>query len=203
MIINFPTNYCRNTALKMIQATYILSLGIADYFNEYKAHKSEIEFSRVFSVAAFEHLKLPITTLDLVYDMCNEKAKLYSYFPPVWSAHNVHHWSCFPEELPPYIHLRLSYNEFIEWCMRSFNMSIDEIEHHAHQMYKSTRINRITPVEWMNIFKKIKFKILNINEIGQVSLEHISGINTEVVHRSLGSSNLCSGYRIVAEKLSR
>ena len=179
---------------------YESSLGFEDYINEYKVHKSQIKFSRVFSVAAFEHLKLPITTLDLVYDICKENAKLFSYFTPVWSAPNGHHWSCFPENLPPYIHLQLSYNEFILWAQQSFGMSVSDIEHHAHQMYKSTRINRLTPSEWMNIFSNLKFKILVLNEIAKVDLGQLPEIDSTKVNNTLGGLDACSGYRIIAEK---
>ena len=43
---------------------YNSNLGVLDYYNHYKLHSSQNRFSRVFSVAAFEHLKLPYMILE-------------------------------------------------------------------------------------------------------------------------------------------
>ena len=99
--------------------------------------------------------------------MCEEGGILYSYFTPVWSASNGHHWSYFESGLPAYIHLNLTHMEFIEWCNTELGLSSEEVEIHAHQIYKSTRINRLTPKEWNKIFTDTSFNILALNEIGQ------------------------------------
>jgi hypothetical protein len=182
---------------------YQSNLGVLDYFNHYTLHASTWQFSRIFSVAAFEHLKLPSIALGQVYAMCQNGAILYSYFTPTWSAPNGHHWSYFPHQLPPYVHIHFSHYEFLEWCERSLCLNIEEAEMHAHQIYKSTRINRLTPIEWIRVFKNMNFKTLVLNEVGKKSLMGLPGLNHSNMLSSLGTLEVCDGYRLIAQKVEQ
>ena len=138
--------------------------------------------------------------LNQVYDMCDEGAMLYAFFTPTWAAHNGHHWSHFPTTLPSYIHIHFSHREFIEWCERHHNLSIEDAEIHAHQIFKSTRINRLTPIEWNSVFERMKFKKVAVNEIGKRDLSKISGLNLKNVVNALGTVHACDGYRLIAKR---
>tara|TARA_B100000674_G_scaffold499410_1_gene545139 strand:- start:5053 stop:5946 length:894 start_codon:yes stop_codon:yes gene_type:complete len=179
---------------------YKSNLGILEYYNQHSLHNSDRKFTRVFSVAAFEHLKLPSLMIEKAYEMCKQGALLYSYFTPVWSAVNGHHWSYFPMILPPYIHLSLSHNEFIEWCRNELKMDLGESEIHAHQIYKSTRINRLSPREWNRVFENMSFRILALNLIGQKDLAELEPAKRERIVKSIGSNITCEGYRLIGKK---
>ena len=87
------------------------------------------------------------------------------------------------------------------WGKQSFGMQTSDIESHAHQIYKSTRINRLTPPEWLNTFEEMSFKVNQLNIIGSCDVSNIcEGKYTEKISKNLNSMTACTGYRLVASK---
>lgn len=184
--------FCTNLGLELIWQ-------VSGFFS------SNPPFDRILSVAAFEHLRRPSFCLSQLSSLCRQETFLYSYFTPVWSAPNGHHWSYSPFEIKPFSHLYYSYNEMIDYFL-SFNSpfhSISNAEKHAYFIYKSTRINRLLPLEWDKTFRDMPFKIIHVQPVQLKAIsafDYLTSHQIMKVQSVLKSEFSCSGYRLIATK---
>lgn len=186
------------------KGNYYTNLGLQELWLHQRAYGSEPYYTRIFSVAAFEHLRRPHICLKQLYDLCCVNTRIYSFFTPVWSAPNGHHWSECPISLPYYVHLYLNHQEFLKYFMdvqKESNYLLAEL--HAHAIYKSTRINRLTPPEWQECFSNSKFYWHCLAEVGKISASSLDlpQMHKKLITISLQSESLCSGYKLIGEKL--
>ena len=159
-------------------------------------------YSRIFSVAAFEHLRQPLNCMQNLYELCKENTLMYSFFTPVWSAPNGHHWSYCPVTLPPYIHLAMRPWELKQYLISEGNLSEVDAERHCHFIYSSTRINRLTPGEWKQVFSSMSFNIVECHPISPMCVDNLNvdTISKKKIFYSIQSRDICSGYRLIAKK---
>ena len=161
-------------------------------------------YSRIFSVAAFEHLTQPYLSLHQLRQLLSDDALIYAFFSPVWSAPNGHHWASFPFELPQYIHLLHTYSSFIDYCISNFDMTCIDAEKHSYFIFKSPRINRLTPFDWMKLFSSkngFNWKPEVINPLNIVDIDAIPTSFKDTIISSMQSQYLCDGYRVLAEPI--
>lgn len=200
--IHDPNHLYRQGANIKSDSNYISSnLGIQYFYQLLQSGYSSPGYTRVFSVAAFEHLSQPYLSLAQLMQLLSPDAVLYAFFSPVWSAPNGHHWSDFPHKLPAYIHLCHTYSSFMDFCVTHYNMSLLEAEKHAYFIYKSPRINRLVPSEWARLFSSNLLSNAHVQAIHPRNIADIAEIPCELknsIKEHLQSEFLCEGYRVVS-----
>jgi len=75
-----------------------------------------------------------------------------------------------------------------------------EAEKHVHQIYKSTRINRLTPPEWNQLFASSRFSFMHISRVNPQNISDLGlpAYQAKRVAMQLFSSEVCSGYKLIA-----
>lgn len=178
------------------------NLGLQNLSIMSRAFLAKQGFQRVFSVAAFEHLQQPLLCMQQLYNLCDDKALVYAFFTPVWSAPNGHHWSNYPKPLPDYVHLLNTHEEFVYKSVHVDGISKIDAEMHGHYIYKSTRLNRLLPAEWKRLFNDSPFITKTVLAVSDARIEDLplSVNEKQRLMNCLRSETLCSGYRYIGQR---
>jgi hypothetical protein len=178
------------------------NLGLQNVFIMSRAVLAKPGYQRVFSVAAFEHLQQPLLCMQQLYSLCDDHALVYAFFTPVWSAPNGHHWSNYPKPLPDFVHLLNTHEEFVYKSVHEDGISKIDAEMHGHYIYKSTRINRLLPVEWNSLFNDSPFETQSLLTISEAKITDmpLSVDEKKRLMDCLRSDTVCYGYRYIGKR---
>ena len=83
-------------------------------------------------------------------------------------------------------------------------MTCIDAEKHSYFIFKSPRINRLTPFDWMKLFSSnngFNWKPEVINPLNIVDIDAIPTSFKDTIISSMQSQYLCDGYRVLAEPI--
>ena len=114
-------------------------------------------FDYVYSVSAFEHIYDLRNCLLSIIPFLKKGGCIYSYFTPIWSAHNGSHGFSPPQlaSMGPHSHLLFDYNELSRILSSKFNVPLAESLDLSHELYRSNQLNRYTYEDFMLIFNSL------------------------------------------------
>ena len=197
-----PNNLIRDEAIISVSEKYTYTnLGLQILYLANKSTGGCRKYSRVVSVAAFEHLRQPGLCIAQLCNLCHENCLIYAYFTPTWSSSVGHHWCYGSIAYPPYFHLLNDRVSSFYQLINRYEVSMLEAERDCHFIYSSTRINRLLPKEWLWLFRNTALATTSINAI---SLQKIKDLNIredekEIIAKNLQDDYVCEGYRIVGK----
>jgi SAM-dependent methyltransferase len=129
------------------------------------------QFSRIFSLACFEHIHRMQTALDAMYHALEPRGLVYSFFAPLWSTHNGHHlpdvedengnvWNFANNPLPPWGHLLMSPSQMQDFLERKMDRwAASEI---VYNVFHNPHINRFFVEDYVDFFNRSPFTIKQI-----------------------------------------
>ena len=171
-----------------------------------KAHEFEpisndaIQYTRVYSVAAFEHIGNLLVTLEHIARYCTHNSLLYAYFTPIWSDPLGHHLGQeILDMLGPWGHLLNSPQQMRQWLLAQgrHHREVDSI---IYNVYKDPHISRNMPSDYELIFKNSSWKPIEIEPINKIQLNQLPNyISKGIAAHFPLETYLCSGYRLVSK----
>lgn len=127
------------------------------------------KYDLVFSIATFEHVQKLPTALDRMYQALKPGGKLFSFFAPIWSAHDGHH---LPEMvdasgrrvdrsvIPPWGHLLVRPPEMYRYlCTRTDPETAGTM---VYYIYHASFINRLFTEDYIGYIAQTPFKVISL-----------------------------------------
>jgi len=195
-----PNNLTRDEVAMTIQDNYMYTnLGLQILYLADKAFGCSRRYTRVVSIAAFEHLRQPALCIAQLCTLCHKDNLIYSFFTPTWSSSVGHHWSYGSISYPPYFHLLNNRVSAFQELTTRYGISAIDAERDCHFIYNSTRINRLLPKEWLWLFRNTGLATTSINAVG---FQNIKDLNMkekdkQMIANCLQDDYVCEGYRVV------
>lgn len=132
-------------------------------------------FDIVFGVAILEHIHNTELLLDQIYSVLKPNATALLHGGPIWTSAIGHHtWvECdqtkyrFNDKtnpIPDWHHLILNFNEMIDFLINEKNLTRQHAISVANYIYKDTDLSRMSYSDYINAFKKSKFRTIMIYE---------------------------------------
>jgi len=127
------------------------------------------KYDLVFSIATFEHVQKMPAALDRMHQALKPGGKLFSFFSPIWSAHDGHH---FPEIadasgrpvdrsiIPPWGHLLAPPPEMYRFlCTRTDPETAGTM---VYYIYHASFINRLFTEDYIAYIAQTPFRVTNL-----------------------------------------
>jgi SAM-dependent methyltransferase len=124
------------------------------------------KYDLVFSIATFEHVQKMPAALDRMYRALKPGGKLFSFFSPIWSAHDGHHLPEMVDALgrgvdrsviPPWGHLLVRPPEMYHYlCTRTDPETAGTM---VYYIYQAPFINRLFTEDYLSYIAQTPFKV--------------------------------------------
>ena len=132
----------------------------------------EQQYDLVFSIATFEHIQKMPEALDRMHRALKPGGKLFSFFSPVWSAHDGHHLPEMSDAsgkpidrsvIPPWGHLLVRPTEMYKYlCTRTDRATAGKM---VYYIYQAPFINRFFTEDYLAYIALTPFKVLNLTRV--------------------------------------
>ncbi len=131
----------------------------------------EGKFTRIFSIACFEHIHRLGLALERMHAALEPGGKLFTMFSPIWSAYEGHHipditdangrhWTKSDAPLPSWSHLLMSPPQMEQYLRNKVDRkSASELVYH---IYHNPHINRFMTEDYIRYFQQSPFEIEKI-----------------------------------------
>ena len=143
----------------------------------------EASFDLIFTVAAFEHIHEFDKALGEMYRLLKPGGLVYSYYGPLWSSGIGHHlwfergnkWHRFTEEestapiLKNYEHLLLDREQMTAKLSADWDKAA--VDDFVYQIYDNDHINRYMYADYIEMFEKSGFEIVNLKNCGKMPID--------------------------------
>lgn len=154
------------------------------------------QFSRVFSIACFEHIHRISLALEAMHAALEPGGLLFTVFCPIWSAYDGHHipnitdasgkrWSFTNSPIPPWGHLIMSPPELEAYLQKKMDKkTAGELVYHV---YNNPHINRYKTEDYVRFIKQSPFEIVDL--VAVYPAEITPDIQAELERRHPGYKN--------------
>lgn len=155
-------------------------------------------YTRVYSIAAFEHIGNLLASLDHIATFCDTGSLLYAYFTPIWSDPAGHHLGKeIIDLIGPWGHLANTPQQLRRWILDQ-GLDHREVDTIIYNIYKDPHINRNMPTDYELIFMNSSWKPIEIRPINKLELNQLpTSTQQRVMSHYPLEKYLCSGYRVI------
>jgi SAM-dependent methyltransferase len=124
-------------------------------------------FDFVYSAATMEHVPRIERAFQEMVRVTRPGGMVYTYAAPLWNSQEGHHkFGLFPGQ--PWIHLRMSKDELVDWCRRNgIRSSLDYDVAADVEFIFSDYFNREPSTRYVDVCSRLPVSRIVMNEIGR------------------------------------
>lgn len=171
-----PAKLLADVTVEDLEAPHRILLGKVEELPD----AMQEQFTRIFSIACFEHIHRLGLALEKMYAALRPGGLLFTMFSPIWSAHEGHHipdivdgngvkWTKGKPPFGPWSHLLMSPPEMEQYLKTKMDAkSAADLVYH---IYHNPHINRFMTEDYVRYFHQSPFEIEKIIPSFQVPID--------------------------------